>query len=765
VGSENKKVVANNKFALEKVEKLKMAAGSYRPAAPTTFIWPVAFDAQASSNPRYKLGIIPLDVDNHMYCHVAANEDISLGDFVVIDNDYHIVKATEDANAIATISGIPKNSFGTVRLLLGPSSPIPTPTDVNWGDITGNIDDQGDLEAALATSSKSSKWGNITGKIDEQTDLKEVLDTSAETAKWSQISGNIEDQEDLFNIISSLTKTFQEELDAKSDIYETTVESYPLSTIRDGMTLQSKTLTFDTSVKLSDGTEGSLEFNDQKGTGINLYNDSDEDSWTYYAVLPDDTKIVFATENNAGEVTWNMSSYAFPDEELLVEFDGGNISGEPWVSTIVSPGGEIKVDCEYLYKSPSHAGAVWGNITGNIEDQADLQAEFANIKTSAVWGQITGTLSSQADLNTALTTSAKTSQWGNISGTFTEQSDLVTALTDASEKAIWGDITGLLSSQTDLNTALTNSSKTATWSQISGDITKQADLQAEFANIKTSAVWGQITGTLSSQTDLNTALTNSAKTATWSQISGDITKQADLQAEFANIKTSAVWGQITGTLSSQTDLNTALTNSAKTSQWGQISGDITQQSDLQAALSKIVHESTWGAISGNIDDQTDLKSKLDNKSDIYHLPSSPILLKNVPVGMNLRNMLLIFDTTKDLSSATQASQIEFTSGAKKGQIEIYFQEAGDGVFYVYFDNGHPGETFWYRNSDGSQGWNMQQYQFPNDQDYIVTQNLTDDNIPWNSCTISTAIFVDCQYLYNLIESQRKEIELLRKVGS
>jgi hypothetical protein len=52
--------------------------------------------------------------------------------------------------------------------------------------------------------------------------------------------------------------------------------------------------------------------------------------------------------------------------------------------------------------SDNDSAAVWGNITGTLTNQTDLQASLTAAATTAVWGSISGTLSAQTDLQTAL---------------------------------------------------------------------------------------------------------------------------------------------------------------------------------------------------------------------------------------------------------------------------------------------------------------------------------------------------------------------------
>lgn len=132
--------------------------------------------------------------------------------------------------------------------------------------------------------------------------------------------------------------------------------------------------------------------------------------------------------------------------------------------------------------------ATWGNITGNISNQTDLQNALndkqdvltagtginitnnviSNTQTSAEWGNITGTLSNQTDLQNALDTKADSSSIGNgslylmrhgsILATFRANQSTDTTLTLEID---WGDIGGTLSDQTDLQNAL-NAKSTVT---------------------------------------------------------------------------------------------------------------------------------------------------------------------------------------------------------------------------------------------------------------------------------------------------------------
>lgn len=62
---------------------------------------------------------------------------------------------------------------------------------------------------------------------------------------------------------------------------------------------------------------------------------------------------------------------------------------------------ETSIDAEL-----KQAKTVWGNISGDLEDQEDLTEALGTAETKATWGHIDGTLSEQTDLNSALQTKA-----------------------------------------------------------------------------------------------------------------------------------------------------------------------------------------------------------------------------------------------------------------------------------------------------------------------------------------------------------------------
>lgn len=109
---------------------------------------------------------------------------------------------------------------------------------------------------------------------------------------------------------------------------------------------------------------------------------------------------------------------------------------------------------ETLSQLPS-SSVVWGQITGTLSNQTDLQNALngkanSGAENTAVWGQITGTLSAQTDLQSALNTKA------DQATTYTKAE--VDALLAGKLNTTGGTITGTLT--------------------VTGNIVSNADIQA-----------------------------------------------------------------------------------------------------------------------------------------------------------------------------------------------------------------------------------------------------------------------------------------------
>ena len=167
----------------------------------------------------------------------------------------------------------------------------------------------------------------------------------------------------------------------------------------------------------------------------------------------------------------------------------------------------------------------------------------------AIWGDITGTLSNQTDLQNALDEKANTTDLGGMASEDDAPSDGKTygrkngewSEVVSGNDAVWGNITGTLANQTDLMTALdskANGADTYTKAEVNSALADKADTDD--------------LGTMASENDApSDGKTYGRNNGAWAEVTGGGSG-------------SAVWGDITGTLSAQTDLQTALNGKANT---------------------------------------------------------------------------------------------------------------------------------------------------------------------------------------------------------
>ena len=362
---------------------------------------------------------------------------------------------------------------------------------------------------------------------------------------------------------------------------------------------------------------------------------------------------------------------------LLVFVEEGTANGGS-VLALTTPNPIVLNTTPLTFTDITGDEAVWGQISGTLADQTDLQSaldgkadtshthtesditDLGNYIEGVAWGDITGTLSTQPDLQSALDDKYDASNpdgyitevlWGEISGTLANQTDLqgaldgkaasvhthtesdITDLGNYIEGVSWGDVTGTLASQTDLQGAL--------------DAKYDASNPDGFIS---GVAWGDVTDKPSAfppeahNLDFHSDISIAAPANRHSiMYDGDnwenrLLVEADISDLGAYI-TSVSWGDIAGTLSSQGDLQSALNDKADDSVVVKLTGDQTvggiktfssspivpaPTTDLQVATKKYVDDNagsgggTWGSITGTLSDQTDLQGALDGKADTSH---------------------------------------------------------------------------------------------------------------------------------------------------
>ena len=179
-------------------------------------------------------------------------------------------------------------------------------------------------------------------------------------------------------------------------------------------------------------------------------------------------------------VTTNLSSYVPPEHpEHRIPF-----ASQEWVEEYVGDGkltftkdgqtiGQFTANQKTDISVEIPNGGIWGQITGNIEDQADLKnaldakADSTDLEPYALSADVDSRLTAKADLTAIGDATVTISQDGVQKAQFTlNQKNNVTVNLEKGDEAAWGNITGEISAQTDLKQELDNRyTVIATWSE------------------------------------------------------------------------------------------------------------------------------------------------------------------------------------------------------------------------------------------------------------------------------------------------------------
>lgn len=262
---------------------------------------------------------------------------------------------------------------------------------------------------------------------------------------------------------------------------------------------------------------------------------------------------------------------------------------------------------------PSNAGATVvnrGTPTAAVFDFG-IPRGASGSGGASMWGEITGTLSDQTDLQTALNAKANTADLGTLA-----TQDEVDYETDVTNKPTLGTMSAV-------DDAPSNGSeyvrKNGQWAVASG-------------GGSTSASWGAITGNLSNQTDLQNALDDKADGSDIAEewVSGNAYLEGTLMThdgklykairsfqsstwDASNVQETTVSELIAGkadsaSLGTMATVNDAPSNGneyiRKNGAWAVSSGG-----------GGTVVSAAWGDITGTLSDQTDLKNALDAKAN------------------------------------------------------------------------------------------------------------------------------------------------------
>ena len=195
---------------------------------------------------------------------------------------------------------------------------------------------------------------------------------------------------------------------------------------------------------------------------------------------------------------------------------------------------------------------VWGNITGDLDDQADLAAALADKADTADLGTMAGVDDAPSDNKKY---ARKNGSWTEVTG-------------GGGGSAEWGDITGTLSDQTDLQNALNAKANTADLGTLAG----KNSVDYSTSEVTNKPTLGTLAG--KNSVDYSTSeVTNKPTLGTMAAVN-DATSDSKLYGRkngaWSEVPTPSApeWGDIGGTLADQTDLKNALDAKANTADLG-----------------------------------------------------------------------------------------------------------------------------------------------------------------------------------------------------
>lgn len=313
-------------------------------------------------------------------------------------------------------------------------------------------------------------------------------------------------------------------------------------------------------------------------------------------------------------ITTDEYSYSIDAEQRMIIFSGAPGSAGP--AGPQGPAATIAVGTTTTLPAGSNA------TVENVGTDTAAVFNFGIPRGSSggggasMWGEITGTLSDQTDLQSALNAKANSADLGDLAS-----KDTVNYATEVTNKPTLGTMAAVNDAPSD---SKTYGRKNGAWTEVSG-------------GGGGSTAWGDITGTLADQTDLNSALSAKADSADLGSMaevndapsdgSEYVRKNGAWAVSSGGGGGGASWGSITGTLSNQTDLNSALGAKANTADLGTMASEDDAPSNGAEyvrkngawSLSNMGLMAEWGHVSGTLADQTDLSTALAAKANTADL--------------------------------------------------------------------------------------------------------------------------------------------------
>ncbi len=309
--------------------------------------------------------------------------------------------------------------------------------------------------ATLESATDTDVWGGITGTLSNQTDLQSALDAKQDTltgltssvAELNILDGVTATTTEL-NFIDGVTGALQTQLDLKAPLASPTFTGTVAGITKNMVGLGNVDNTTDAGKPVSTATQTAL---DLKANDADVVHDAGD-------------------ETIAGVKTFS-SDPIIPDEAYGVGWDG---SLEPATKNAVYD------------KIETLNSAEWGNITGTLSSQTDLQTALDGKQAT-----ITGLTASGAELNILDGATLTVTELNFVDGVTSAIQTQLDSKSASSHAHAINDLSDVTITAIADNHILKYDSGTSQW-------VNEADAGG--------GSWGSITGTLADQTDLNNAL-------------------------------------------------------------------------------------------------------------------------------------------------------------------------------------------------------------------------------------------------------------------
>ena len=382
-------------------------------------------------------------------------------------------------------------------------------TGTAWGLITGNLEEQTDLLAALNTKANADSVNHDLNTLEgEISDLSYAVNNN-----YSTLVNRLENDELAISNNSGEIDSISNTIQSYGDIVSYNASNF--ATSAQGALANTALQPRDNISKLTNdvGYIKNVSWNEVTNKPTTFTPSYHEHVSSEITDL--NTTIESAITNKADKAT-SLSGYGITDAYTKTEIDGMVSAGMHYkgtkssVSQLPSSGNQVgdlwNVDdtgANYAWN-----GSSWDKLSENI-DLSGYVPTSRTINGKSLSGDISltasdvGALPSSTVIPTVNNGTLDIQVNGTSVGTFTaNQSGNTTANIIVPDSATWGNITGDLTDQTDLQNALNDKQDVLT-AGTGIDITNNV-----ISNTQTSAEWGNITGTLSNQTDLQNALNN-----------------------------------------------------------------------------------------------------------------------------------------------------------------------------------------------------------------------------------------------------------------